>query len=117
MANKRCKTSAVAELSPERRDYVRGLYPAVKVTEDFEEVIRDPEIEAVVVATPVATHFDLATRALAAGKHILVEKSMARCVAEVDEIGRLADEKNLVAMVDHTFLFNSAVGLSGLERR
>lgn len=109
VANKKCKVSTVADLSPERREYVRGLYPTVKVTEDLEEVIRDLEIEAVVIATPVATHSDLAMRVLAAGKHILVEKPMARSVAEVDDIGRLSTEKNLVAMVGHTFLFNSAV--------
>jgi len=109
VANKKCKVTSVVDLSPERREYVRGLYPAIKVTEDLEEVIRDPQIQAVVIATPVATHFDLAMRALAAGKHILVEKPMARSVAEVDEIGRLAGVKNLVAMVGHTFLYNSAV--------
>jgi predicted dehydrogenase len=109
VANKRCKISAVVDFAPERREYVRGLYPAVKVTADVEEVIRNPEIEAVVIATPVATHFDLAMRALNAGKHILVEKPMARSVAEVDEIGRLATEKNRVAMVGHTFLYNAAV--------
>ncbi len=109
VANKRCNVSAVVDLSPERREFVRGLYPAIKVKENAEEVIHDPGIEAVVIATPVATHFDLAMRALAAGKHIFVEKPMARSVAEVDEIGRLATEKNLVAMVGHTFLFNSAV--------
>lgn len=109
VSNKRCNVSAVVELSPERRDFVHGLYPAIRVTGDFDEVIRDPEIEAVVIATPVATHFDLAVRALGAGKHILVEKPMARSVAEVDEIARLADDKKRVAMVGHTFLFNSAV--------
>ncbi len=109
VGNKRVKVSAVADLSSERRGYVRGLYPAIRVAEDVEEVIRDPEVEAVVIATPVATHFDLAMRALAAGKHILVEKPMARSVGEVDEIGRLAKQKNLVAMVGHTFLFNGAV--------
>jgi len=109
VASKRCNVSSVVDISPERREFVRGLYPAIKVTEDLDEVIRDPEIEAVVIATPVATHFDLAVRALSAGKHILVEKPMARSVAEVDEIGRIAAEKNLVAMVGHTFLFNSAV--------
>ncbi len=109
VANKRCTTSAVAELSPERRDFVRGLYPAITVTGDVDEVLQNPEIEAIVIATPVATHFDLAMRALAAGKHILIEKPMARSVAEVDAIGRLADEKKRVAMVGHTFLFNSAV--------
>ncbi len=109
VANKKCRVSMVSDLSPERRDYVRGLYPAIKITENVEEVLRNPEIEAVVIATPVATHFDLAMRALAAGKHILVEKPMARSVAEVDEIGRLAAEKNRVVMVGHTFLYNSAV--------
>jgi predicted dehydrogenase len=109
VSNKKCKVSMVSDLSPERREYVRGLYPAIKVSADVEEVIGNPEIEAVVIATPVATHFDLAMRALDAGKHILVEKPMARSVAEVDEIGRLATEKNRVAMVGHTFLFNSAV--------
>ena len=109
VANKRCTASMVAELSPERRDFVRGLYPAITVTEDVDQVFSNPEIEAVVIATPVATHFDLAMRALAAGKHILIEKPMARSVAEVDAIGRLADEKKRVAMVGHTFLFNNAV--------
>ena len=109
VANKGCRVSTVADLSPERRKYVRGMYPAVKVTEDIDEVLHDPGIEAVVIATPVATHFDLAIRALSAGKHIFIEKPMARSVAEVDEIGRLATERKRVAMVGHTFLFNSAV--------
>jgi predicted dehydrogenase len=109
VANKKCNVSAVVDLSSERREFVRGLYPAIKVTGQIDEAITDSDIEAVVIATPVETHFDLAMRALAAGKHILVEKPMARSVAEVDEIGRLATEKNRVAMVGHTFLFNSAV--------
>jgi predicted dehydrogenase len=94
-----------------------GLYPAVGSLRIFEEVICDPEIEAEVIAPHAATHFDLAVRALLAGMHISVEMQMTRSVAEVDEIGRLAVEKNLVAMVDYTYLFNSAVGQSGLERR
>ena len=109
VSNKKCKVSAVVDLSPERRDFVRGLYPAVTVTDNVDDVLNDPGVEAVVIATPVATHFDLAMRALAAGKHIFIEKPMARSVAEVDEIGRLAVQKDRVAMVGHTFLFNSAV--------
>lgn len=109
VTNKKCEVSMVADLSSERREYVRALYPAVKVTGDVEEVLHDPGVAAIVIATPVATHFDLAMRALGAGKHILVEKPIARSVREVDDIGRLAIEKNLVAMVGHTFLFNSAV--------
>ena len=109
VANKKCKVSTVVDQSPDRREYVRGLYPTIKVTDDFEDIIRDPEIEAVVIATPVATHFDLAMRALAAGKHILVEKPIARSVAEVDKIGTLAADMSRIAMVGHTFIFNSAV--------
>jgi predicted dehydrogenase len=109
IANKRCNVSSVVDLTSQRREYVQDLYPSVKVTANVEEVIHDPETDAIVISTPVATHFDLATTALNAGKHILVEKPMARSVEEVDEIGRLAVENNCVAMVGHTFLYNAAV--------
>ncbi|MDB6129968.1 MAG: Oxidoreductase [Verrucomicrobiales bacterium] len=109
VANKNCCLKTVVDLSPERQAYVKSLYPQVHVTSSVEEVINDPTIQALVISTPVATHFDLAMKALAAGKHILVEKPLARSVAEVDEIARLAKEKGLTAMVGHTFLFNDAV--------
>jgi predicted dehydrogenase len=101
--------TAAVDLALERRDYVHRLYPAIKVTDSIDEVLEDPETDAIVIATPVASHFDLAMRALEAGKHVLVEKPMARSVAEVEEIGRLADKKKRVAMAGHTFLFNAAV--------
>ena len=72
-------------------------------------MLGDPQIQAVVIATPVKTHFELAVKALEAGKHILVEKPIATTVGEVDRIGELAREKNLVVMVGHTFLYNAAV--------
>lgn len=109
VANKKCTVSMVAELSSERREYVRSLYPAIKVVEDVDAVINNAGIDAIVIATPVETHFDLAMRALSAGKHILIEKPMARTIHEVEEIGRIAKIKDRVAMVGHTFLFNSAV--------
>lgn len=109
VANKSCRVKTVVDLSPARREYVIGLYPAIQVTDDVHQVFQDPEINGVVVATPVATHFDLAMKALEAGKHILVEKPLATSLSEVEQIGKLASEKNLVAMVGHTFLFNAAV--------
>jgi len=109
VVNKRCTVSMVVDLSAERRDYVQGLYPAVKTTDKVEDALSDPTIDAVVIATPVATHYDLAMRALEVGKHIFVEKPMARSVAEVEQIGELAVKKGKVAMVGHTFLFNNAV--------
>ncbi len=109
VSSKRCTVTKVVDLSSERRDYVRGLYPAITVSDNADEIMNDPGIHGVVIATPVASHFDLAMKALTSGKHILVEKPMARSTAEVQEIGRLAKGKNLVAMVGHTFLYNAAV--------
>jgi predicted dehydrogenase len=109
VANKRCQITRVVDLSSNRRDYVKGLYPDIEVTDRIEKVFQDAVIDAVVIATPVNTHFDLAIQALEAGKHILVEKPLARSVEEAGKIGEKAFEKNLVAMVGHTFLFNAAV--------
>lgn len=109
VSNKRCKVSKVADLSSERRDFVEGLYPAVESIEDPSAILEDPSIDAVVIATPVATHFEFAIRALQNNKHILVEKPMATTVQEVEQLGEIAAKNNLTAMVGHTFLFNSAV--------
>ena len=108
-ANKNCEIKTVAELSEERRSFVKSLYPKINISNDFNEILNDSDIEAVVISTPVNTHFDLATKALSAGKHILVEKPMAKSVEQIEQIGALAKKNNLVAMAGHTFLYNSAV--------
>ena len=99
----------VVDLSEERREFVKGLYPEIEVSNDIEKIFNDSEIGAVVISTPVSTHYGLAIKALESGKHILVEKPMATTSEEIDHIGSLSSEKKLVAMVGHTFLFNSAV--------
>ena len=109
VASERCEVNTVVELSNERRGYVQKLYPAIQVTDDVCKVLDDKSIAAVVIATPVATHFELAMKVLEAGKHILVEKPLAKSVAEVTQIGEVAEKNNLTAMVGHTFLYNSAV--------
>jgi len=109
VTNKRCQVTKVADLSKERREYVKGLYPSIQTFMNTEEIFNDESIHAVVIATPVATHFDLAKKALEQGKHVLVEKPLARTVNEVDIIGNMARQKQLVAMVGHTFLYNAAV--------
>lgn len=109
IANGRCHVKTVVDFSEERRKYVQGLYPAVMVTDEAETVFCDTDIAAVVVATPVSTHFDLAMKALQSGKHVLVEKPMAKSSAEVSSLGKVAEEKKLVVMVGHTFLYNEAV--------
>jgi predicted dehydrogenase len=77
--------------------------------ESSKQVLDDPEVSAVVIATPAATHFTLAKQALQAGKHIFVEKPLATKVSEVDELARCAAERNLVVMTGHTFIYNAAV--------
>jgi len=109
IANKNCNVKTVVDLDRERRRFVKELYPTVNVTDNAQEVFDDCSIDAIVIATPAATHFDLVISALRYGKHILVEKPMARTVAEVEQIGTLAKKNNLIAMVGHTFLYNSAV--------
>ena len=100
---------AVVDPSKERQEFVKKTYPGIYVTDELDSVINDPDIDAVVIATPVASHYDLTIQALNKGKHVLVEKPMATKTDQVREISQLARKKELVAMVGHTFLFNSAV--------
>jgi predicted dehydrogenase len=104
-----CRVKCVVDASAERRLFVERNFPRTRAVDDFAAVIADEEITGLVIATPAGTHFELARKALAAGKHVLVEKPLATRAAEVDELGRLAEERGLVVMVGHTFLFNSAV--------
>ena len=108
-SSKRCNVKTVVDLSSERRDDVHRLYPGITVMDNVDSVLQDPDVSAVVIATPVATHFDLATSALKAGKHILVEKPLATRVKDVEEIAALANTHHRVAMVGHTFLFSPPV--------
>jgi predicted dehydrogenase len=84
-------------------------YPQARWTDSFDEMISDPELEAVVIATPVPTHFDLARSALQAGKHVLVEKPPAMRGHEMDELVALADERDLVLMPGHLLLYHPGV--------
>ncbi len=99
----------VVDLSEARREFVKTQYPHIKVSDNIDEVWSDSSIEAVVISTPVATHYDLSIKALESDKHILVEKPMATTLEEMDAIKLLADKHNKIAMVGHTFIYNDAV--------
>lgn len=99
----------VCDLRKDRLAPVEARYPTVAVTEDIDEVLRDPRVDAVAIATPVSTHFKIAMKALMAGRHVFVEKPMA---ATSEEARRLVDEANrrgLKLAVDHTFVHTGAV--------
>jgi len=103
------RVAAVSDLRPERLALVQERYPAVKTFTDHAEMLRDPAVDAVAVATPVATHFELAMQALRAGKHVLVEKPMTATSNQGLRLLEEAEKRNLVLMVDHTFLYTGAV--------
>jgi predicted dehydrogenase len=103
------RVAAVADLDPNRLAAVRRRYPSVRTTDNYRDLARDAEIDAVVVASPASTHFDVALEILRAGKHVLIEKPMT---ATTEQAARLIDEaerRGRVLMVDHTFVYTSAV--------
>jgi len=99
----------VCDRRPEALEKVRRRYPAQAVSGSYDEVLADPAVDAVVIATPISTHFDLAAAALRAGKHVFVEKPMTSSTADAEELVRLAGETGLTLMVGHTFVFSPPV--------
>ena len=100
---------AVSDLSPERLQLAAARYPAVNTTTDHEELFSDPEIDAVAIVTPVSTHFELASQALAAGKHVFLEKPLTQTVEQGVELVAAAERAGRILHVDHTFVYSGAV--------
>ena len=91
------------------KNKVQKAYPNIKTTTDINELIKNPEVDAVAIVTPVFTHFEIAQKVLEAGKSIFVEKPFTYTVAEAEQLVNLAEKKKLKIMVDHTFLYTGAV--------
>ncbi|SRR5579875_109162 len=105
-----CAHKLVAcDLSAERLSHVKGLYPSVETSQNFDEVLRDPDIDGVVIATPVSTHYRLAKQCLQADKAVVVEKPMATSRAEAADLVRLARLRDRVLMAGHTFEYSAPV--------
>jgi predicted dehydrogenase len=104
-----CQLRLICDSSEQRLRHMRRLYPDVATTYRFEDLLTDAELDAVVIATPVRFHHEMAKASLNAGKHTFIEKPMARTVAEGEELLTLAESKELTLMVGHTFLFSPAV--------
>ncbi|MEK6206447.1 MAG: Gfo/Idh/MocA family oxidoreductase [Chloroflexota bacterium] len=102
---------AVADLSEERLEAIRKRFPAVRVTTDYRELLSDATIDAICVVTPVGTHRKLAEEAFAAGKHVFVEKPLARTVSDAEAIVRAGERAGKTLMVGHTFVYNPAVAV------
>jgi predicted dehydrogenase len=100
---------SVCDLRTERLSGVQSRYPAVEITANFDEILRDPRIDAVAIATPVSSHFELAMRALQSGKHVFVEKPIAATAEQAQRLVDEAERRRLVLAVDHTFVHTGAV--------
>ena len=99
----------VVDFRKERLDLVNQLYPGVITSSDTSTIFSDANLDAVVIATPVNTHFELAKQALLAGKHVLIEKPVTSSYAEAVELLELSQRLKKVVMVDHTFLYTGAI--------
>jgi predicted dehydrogenase len=104
-----CRVRTVCDSRPERLALARKTYPNIAGTRHADDVLNDPAIDAVVIATPVSEHYPMARQALLAGKHVLVEKPFTASVDQARELLDLAARRNRIVMVDHTFLFTDAV--------
>ncbi len=108
-STKDCVVRSVADARVERLDQLAKIFPSVNRLREAKDIINDPKIDAVVVATPVFTHFALAQQALLNGKNVLIEKPITSSVREAEILIDLAEKKNQLLMVDHTFLYTGAV--------
>ena len=98
-----------SDLDKGRLDSIKGMYPQVEVTKDFNVILKDSTIDAVCISTPTNTHYELAKKALENDKHVLCEKPLAMSEGECLELKALAEQKGKILMVGHVFLFNSGI--------
>jgi predicted dehydrogenase len=100
---------SVCDARAERLSKVTSQYPAVEVTGNYDDVLNDPRVHVVAIATPVSSHYDLALRALKAGKNVFIEKPMTATAAQAEILLEEANRRNLIVGVDHTFVYTGAV--------
>ena len=103
------RLTTIADARPERRQAAERRHPGVKTCADDGSLIDSRDVDAVVIATPLATHHGLATAAMNAGKHVLVEKPLAASRKDAESLASLADKHSVCLMVDHTFVYTGSV--------
>lgn len=104
-----CDMAIVADLNPDRLDSIQKLYPKLEVTTNASKLINRSDIDAVVIVTPVSTHYELTKAALEAKKHVLVSKPMTQTSTQAKELIALSERERKTLMVDHTFIHSGAV--------
>ena len=104
-----CNVKMACDPDESRLEHMKSLYPTIHTTTGFDDVINDKEIDALVIATPVRFHFEMAKKSLEAGKHTFIEKPMASSAAECSELIEIAEKNNLTIIVGHTFIYSPPV--------
>lgn len=99
----------VCDIKQENLDNIKQNYPNIEITTDYDLILNSPEIDAIIIATPVFTHYELAKKALLARKHTWVEKPLTSTSAQAEELIELAKKNSVLLHVDHTFIYTSAV--------
>ncbi len=103
------EVTTCCDRDPKRLSFIKKRYPHINITQNFDDILNNPDISAVCIAIPVSKHFDFAKRAMLSGKHVLVEKPLTTTVEESEELLQIANDNNLVLMVGHTFEYTGAV--------
>ena len=104
-----CRVKQACDINEDRLTYIKNHYPSIATTKEFENLVRDIELDAIVLAIPVRLHHEMAKRSLLAGKHTFIEKPMATSSEKCAELIALAAKKNLTLMVGQTFLYSVPV--------
>lgn len=104
-----CKIQWVCDKKSGRLRYINKRWPNISLTEHYDEVIKDPSVDAVIIVTPVSTHYTLGISALKAGKHVFIEKPLAMTSEQAKKIVKLAEQKKLVLATGHIFVYHPAV--------
>ena len=104
-----CEVAKVCDMDEKRLSHMKRLYPKIETTSSYDDLINDPEMDAIAVCTHVSAHYPLAKKALEAGKHVLIEKPMTARVDEAEELVALAKKNGKILMVDHTFEYTAGV--------
>jgi predicted dehydrogenase len=104
-----CRVQVMCDLNEKRLTHMKSLYPDVRGEMDFSKLTGDPDLDAIVIATPVRYHFEMAKKSLQAGKHTFIEKPMAASSEQCEELIDIAEKNGLILMIGHTFLYSTPV--------
>ena len=104
-----CVVPTICDVSQDRLKHLKGLYPDVETETNYENLVNDTTLDAIVIATSVKHHYPMAKSSILAGKHTFIEKPLAASVAHCEELVALASQKGVILMVGHTFLYSPAI--------